>query len=77
MGTGGHNVPLIIDNKDIRKLTPRECARFQGFPDTYILPNDLPKSALYKQIGNSVSVPIIFAIAKKIKEALDTNNLTT
>ncbi len=74
MGTGGHNVPLIIDNKDIRKLTPRECARFQGFPDTYILPTDLPNSALYKQIGNSVSVPIIFAIAKNIKEALDSSN---
>ena len=71
MGTGGHNVPLIIDSKGIRKLTPRECARFQGFPDDFILPSDLPNSALYKQIGNSVSVPIIFKIAKNIKKALD------
>lgn len=71
MGTGGHNVPLIIDEKnDIRKLTPRECARFQGFPDSYKLPENLPNSALYKQIGNSVSVPIIYAIAQNILKVL-------
>ncbi|MCL2017792.1 MAG: DNA cytosine methyltransferase [Alphaproteobacteria bacterium] len=70
MGMGGHNVPLVKDNKDIRKLTPRECARFQGFPDSFILPNDLPMSALYKQMGNSVSVPVIKAIAKNILVAL-------
>lgn len=72
MGTGGHNVPLIIDEKnDIRKLTPRECARFQGFPDNYKLPDNLPKSALYKQIGNSVSVPVVRAIAKNIMKVLE------
>ena len=74
MGTGGHNVPLVIDdNKDIRKLTPRECARFQGFPDNYKLPDELPKSALYKQIGNSVSVPVVNAIAKNIMHVLEGN----
>jgi len=67
---GGHNVPLIKDNKDIRKLTPRECARFQGFPDSFILPDNLSYAALYKQIGNSVSVPIINSIAKNIKKAI-------
>lgn len=71
MGTGGHNVPLILDNQGIRKLTPRECARLQGFPDEYILPEFLPKSALYKQIGNSVSVPVIEAIARNILFALN------
>ena len=72
MGTGGHNVPLIIDGEDnIRKLTPRECARLQGFPDTYVLPKELPNSALYKQIGNSVSVPVIRAIAENILKALE------
>lgn len=76
MGTGGHNVPLIIDHKDIRKLTPRECFRFQGFPDSYKLPENLPKSALYKQAGNSVSVPVINAIAKNIKKALESVNST-
>jgi DNA (cytosine-5)-methyltransferase 1 len=70
MGTGGHNVPLIKDSRGIRKLTPRECARFQGFPDSFIFPDNLPNSALYKQIGNSVSVPVIAAIAHNIKKAL-------
>lgn len=75
MGTGGHNVPLVLDeNNQIRKLTPRECARFQGYPDSYILPDDLPNSALYKQIGNSVSVPVITAIAKNIKKVLESED---
>ena len=51
MGMGGHNVPIIRDSVDIRKLTPRECARFQGYPDSFVLPDDLPASALYKKIG--------------------------
>lgn len=71
MGTGGHNVPLIIDKKDIRKLTPRECARFQGYDDDFILSDTLASSHLYKQIGNSVTVPVIEAIAKQIKKALN------
>lgn len=70
MGTGGHNVPLILDSKGIRKLTPRECFRLQGFDDSYILPNTLPDSALYKQAGNSVSVPVIEKIARNIIKAL-------
>lgn len=71
MGTGGHNVPLIIDSKDIRKLTPRECFRFQGFPNSYKLPSNLSNSALYKQAGNSVSVPVINSIAICIRETLE------
>lgn len=39
MGTGGHNVPLIKDDFGIRKLTPRECFTFQGYPQNYVLPN--------------------------------------
>lgn len=71
MGTGGHNVPLVLDSRDIRKLTPRECARLQGYDDSFVLPEILPNSALYKQIGNSVSVPVVEAIAKEIKRALN------
>ena len=71
MGMGGHNVPLILDDKGIRKITPRECARFQGFPDKYKLPK-IANSYLYKQFGNSVSVPIIEAIGKEIIKAIET-----
>jgi DNA (cytosine-5)-methyltransferase 1 len=70
MGMGGHNVPIIKDVKGIRKLTPVECARIQGFPENYKLPAELPDSALYKQFGNSVSVTVIEAVAKKIMEAV-------
>jgi len=69
MGTGGHNVPIIKDNKGIRKLTPAECARIQGFPESYRLPK-ISDSALYKQIGNSVTVPVVEAIAKQIMQAI-------
>tara|TARA_A100001015_G_C14981629_1_gene709705 strand:- start:503 stop:1435 length:933 start_codon:yes stop_codon:yes gene_type:complete len=65
MGTGGHNVPLIKDDKGIRKLTPRECFNFQGFPKTYSLPS-LSNSKLYKLAGNAVSIPVVELIIKKI-----------
>lgn len=68
MGMGGHNVPIIKDSKGIRKLTPLECARIQGFPYNYKLP-PLADSVLYKQLGNSVSVPVIEAVAKEIMKA--------
>jgi len=70
MGTGGHNVPLILVENGIRKLTPRECAKFQGFKDSFIFPENLSNSALYKQIGNSVSIPVIEHIAKNICKVL-------
>jgi len=70
MGMGGHNVPIIKDKKGIRKLTPRECFRIQGFPDTYQLPN-IADSALYKQAGNSVSVPVIEAVARQMMQAME------
>jgi len=70
MGTGGHNVPIIKDDKGIRKLTPTECARIQGLPKSYKLPNNISTSALYKQLGNSVTVPVIYRIAKKIQQAV-------
>jgi DNA (cytosine-5)-methyltransferase 1 len=50
----------VIQNGRPRRITPRECARLQGFPDSYIIhPND---DAAYKQFGNAVSVPVITAI---------------
>ena len=73
MGTGGHNVPLIIDNWGFRKLTPEECFRFQGFSDSFTLPKSVAVSQLYKQAGNSVTVKLIERLAKRIKITLDEN----
>jgi DNA (cytosine-5)-methyltransferase 1 len=72
MGTGGHNVPLIRDDKNnIRKLTPRECLLLQGFPKEFIIPEELTDSKVYKQAGNSVSVNVIKRIASQILVALN------
>lgn len=58
-----------VNDLGIRKMTPREWARLQGFPDSFKL--TLADTHLYKQFGNSVSVPVIRAIAEKIKVVLD------
>ena len=65
MGTGGNNVPLILDPKGIRKLTPRECFNLQGFPASYKLPN-ISDSQLYKLAGNAVSYPVVKLIVDKL-----------
>lgn len=65
MGGGGHNVPLLKDDKGIRKLTPRECFNLQGFPLDYKLPN-ISDTSLYKLAGNAVSVPVVNLIIKKL-----------
>lgn len=69
MGTGGHNVPLILTDYGIRKLSPRECFNVQGYPTEYILPN-ISRSHLYKQAGNSVVVPVIRRIAEAIYHSI-------
>ena len=69
MGSGGHNVPLVLVSRGIRKLTPRECASFQGFPRSFKLPQQ-PDSKLYHQFGNSVTVPLIERIGKQISDVL-------
>jgi len=69
MGMGGHNVPIVFQNGKIRKLTPRECFRVQGFDDDFELPN-ISDAQLYKQAGNSVVVPVIQLIADNIYQAL-------
>jgi len=60
MGTGGNNVPLI----GVRRLTPTECCRLQGFPDDWnISQSDTQR---YKQMGNAVTVNVIEWIGKRI-----------
>jgi len=72
MGTGGHNVPIILDSKGIRKLTPKECFRMQGFPENFKLPN-IADSKLYQQAGNSVTVTVVERIALEMKRVLGLN----
>jgi DNA (cytosine-5)-methyltransferase 1 len=69
MGTGGHNVPIVMDDKGIRKLTPRECFNLQGFPETYLFPK-MSDSKLYKLAGNAVSVPVVELVTSQLIEKL-------
>lgn len=71
MGTGGHNVPLVLTKHGIRKLTPRECFNLMGFPKSFKLPTGLANSQLYKQAGNAVVVPVIKRIAVQIMKAIN------
>ena len=66
------NIRGKINTEYVRKLTPREWARLQGFPDTFKL--IVADTHLYKQFGNSVTVAVIQAIAEKIKEVLIEND---
>ena len=73
MGTGGNNVPYVSTNQILRKLTPVECERLQGFPDNYTLipfrgktAENCPDSHRYKAIGNSMAVPVMRWIGKRL-----------
>lgn len=61
---------ILIQQKDRnpRRLTPRECARLQGFPDSFCIP--VSDTQAYKQFGNSVVVPLMKAVAARIKKTL-------
>nr|WP_315265456.1 DNA (cytosine-5-)-methyltransferase [Moraxella osloensis] len=70
MGTGGHNVPLILDDFGIRKLTPKECFAFQGYDvEKFVFPN-IANSKLYMQAGNSVTMPLVKRIAENILKVI-------
>ncbi len=66
MGTYPDRVPVIWDDFGIRKLTLRECLDFQGFPKEFYFPNSITIDDAYKQIGNSVCVPVVKKIADSI-----------
>ncbi len=61
---GGHHEPKTVTQNRIRRLTPLECFRLQGFPDSYIKP--VSDTQLYKQAGNSITVHVIKAIIKNL-----------
>lgn len=75
MGEGGHNQPVIKDRWGIRKLTPRECARLQGYADSWFkIPEALSNTQVYKQIGNSVTVPLVARFAEGIVQQITALN---
>lgn len=67
----GSEILIEQTNKNPRKITPREAARLQGFPEEFIIP--VSDTQAYKQFGNSVAVPVIYNIAKNIINILDKN----
>ncbi len=68
MGTGGNNVPVVIKQK--RRLTEQECLKIMGYPETYKV---YKGSHTYKQLGNSVVVPVLTEIAKEMVAILEEN----
>jgi len=71
MGRGGHAVPVFFDGLHYRRLSPRECFRLQGFPDSYAFPPTLAHNHLYKQAGNGVTVTLVERLARNIATALE------
>lgn len=67
----GKEILISQENKNPRRLTPRECARLQGFPDNFIIP--VSDTQAYQGFGNSVAVCVIHAIAEQIIKVLDNN----
>jgi DNA (cytosine-5)-methyltransferase 1 len=64
MGDGGHNQPVVQDKWGIRKLTPLECLRLQGFPENeFVFPESVSRVQQYRQIGNAVTVPLVEKLA--------------
>ena len=70
MGSRFERIPFFYDDYSVRLITPREAARLQGFPENFILPKENEKQ-VYKQIGNSVCVPLESSIAANIVKSLD------
>ena len=71
---GGNRTPTLLQHMAVRRLTPVECERLQGFPDNYTnIPwrkkEDSPDGPRYKALGNSMAVPVMYWIGKRIADA--------
>ena len=67
MGTGGNNMPMVATTQ-VRRLTPLECERLQGFPDGWT--EDQSDTNRYKQMGNAVAVPVVEWIIQGITDSI-------
>ena len=59
MGTGGNQVPVMMQHYAVRRLTPLECLRLQGFPDYWLDIEGMSDTQKYKAVGNSVAIPCV------------------
>ena len=73
MGTGGGNMPIMNEGSTVRRLTPMECERLQGFPDSWTKfdaqGNEVTDGHRYKQMGNAVAVPVVSWIVNRLMGA--------
>jgi DNA (cytosine-5)-methyltransferase 1 len=67
MGTGGNNMPMVATTQ-VRRLTPLECERLQGFPDGWT--DEQVDTHRYKQMGNAVAVPVVEWIIQGITDSI-------
>lgn len=69
MGTGGHNVPIVLTEGKVRRLTPTECERLQGLPDAHTEGGS--DTARYKALGNGMAQPCADYVIRRIVEVSD------
>ena len=67
-GTGGNNMPMT-NSPTVRRLTPLECERLQGFPDHWTDIEGNADSQRYRQLGNAVAVPVVEWLMRRIADA--------
>jgi site-specific DNA-cytosine methylase len=75
MGTGGNNTPMVLIDKKprrlIRKLTPNECAKLQGFPEWWTDGIEGSDSAKYKMWGNGIAIPCAADVIGRLVKELE------
>ena len=69
MGTGGHNVPLVVTDDGFRKLTPREVFRLQGFPENFKF--SVSDLQAYRQAGNAVPINVVEKVCLNVVNYLN------
>lgn len=75
-GGAGAKTGAYLVNNTVRKLTPRECLRVQGYPEDFEFPNTVTQNQRYKQLGNTVAIPVLENILNNICELEELNNIT-
>ena len=71
----GSEILLEQEGKNPRRLTPRECARLQGYPDSFIIP--VSDTEAYRQFGNSVVVPLMSDVARLVVSTIEREDART